>query len=50
MLVQALADEGRMDVRVGGDAAWHILKEWKASARSGGLSYKLCIWHPGQVI
>lgn len=27
VLVQALAHKGSMDVRVGGDAAWHILKE-----------------------
>lgn len=27
LLVQALAHEGRMGVRTGGDAAWHILKE-----------------------
>lgn len=25
--VGALAHEGRMDMRVGGDASWHILKE-----------------------
>lgn len=42
MLVQALAHKGRMGVRVGGDAARHILEEWKASARCGGLGYKLC--------
>lgn len=27
VLVQALAQEGKMDVREGGDAAWHIPNE-----------------------
>lgn len=45
MLVQALAHEGRMDVRVGGDAAWHIPKEqegfsqvWRAQLQAMRLA------------